>query len=48
VITFLLYIVAFVCFFLAAIGVAIPRVNMVAAGLACWVLTVLIAGWPYR
>jgi len=37
----LLLIVAFVCFVVAAIGVP-SRVNLVAAGLACWVLTLIV------
>lgn len=37
----LLLVVAFVCFVLAAIGVS-TRVNLVAAGLACWVLTAIV------
>ena len=44
--TFLLLLVAFVCFVLAAIGVGLPRVNLLALGLACWVLTALIGAWP--
>jgi len=39
----LLLVVAFVCFLLAAIGV-VGRINLVALGLACWVLTLLIHG----
>jgi hypothetical protein len=38
-----LLIVALVCFILGAVGVASPRVNLVAAGLACWVAAILIA-----
>ncbi len=37
----ILLVVAFVCFGLAAFGVT-DRVNLVALGLAAWVLTVLI------
>ena len=37
----LLLIVAFVCFVVAAIGVP-SRVNLVAAGLAAWVLTLIV------
>jgi len=36
-----LLVVALVCFVLAALQVAAPRVNLLAAGLACWVLSVL-------
>jgi hypothetical protein len=28
---------AFICFVLAAVGAAVPRVNLVALGLALWV-----------
>jgi hypothetical protein len=43
IITLLLLVAAFILFILAAIGVGAPRFNLVAAGLACWVLTALIA-----
>lgn len=42
---FLLYLIAFVCFVLAAIGVG-TRVNLLGAGLASWVLVSLIGAWP--
>ena len=45
-VTVLLLILALVCFILAAFGVGVSRLNLVAAGLACWVATVLIAAWP--
>jgi len=38
----LLLILAFVCFLLTAIGVSAPRVNFLGAGLALWVLAVLV------
>lgn len=38
---FLCYLVALLCFILAALGVA-ARVNLVAAGLAAWVLLLLV------
>jgi hypothetical protein len=38
-----LLIAAFVLFVLAAIPVPVPRVNLTAAGLACWVLSLLVA-----
>lgn len=41
-ITAILLILAFICFVLAAFGVT-SRVNLVAVGLALWVLTLLIA-----
>lgn len=37
-----LLIVAFILFLLAAIGVGSPRVNLIAAGLAVWVLSFLV------
>jgi hypothetical protein len=40
---FLLLVLAFICFFLAAVGV-VGRINLVALGLAFWVLTLLIHG----
>lgn len=42
VVSLLLYLVSFICFVLAAFGVA-ARVNLIAVGLACWVLIPLIA-----
>ena len=41
-ITTILLIVAAVCFGLAAFGVAVSRINLVALGLLAWVLTLLI------
>jgi hypothetical protein len=40
--TVLLLILAFVCFALAAFGIGAGRVNLIGAGLALWVLTLLI------
>jgi hypothetical protein len=37
-----LLIVAFVCFLAAALGVQSPRVNLIAAGLALWVASIVI------
>ncbi len=37
----LLYVIAFILFVIAAIGVP-SRVNLVAAGLACWVLASIV------
>jgi len=43
--TMILLVFSFVCFVLAALwNPAPPRVNLVAAGLAFWVLSVLLAG----
>lgn len=42
----LLLILAFICFLVATFGVAVGRLNLVAAGLACWVLSTLIQVWP--
>lgn len=38
----ILLIIGFVCFVIAAIGVPVGRVNLIAAGLACWILTAII------
>lgn len=37
-----LLILALVCFLAAAANVASPRINLMAAGLACWVLSLLV------
>lgn len=37
-----LLIAAFVLFFLAAASVPAGRINLTAAGLACWVLSILV------
>lgn len=42
----LLLIAAFVLLLAAAFGVAVRRVSLGWLGLACWMLTVVIAGWP--
>jgi hypothetical protein len=42
VIVLLLLLFGFVLFVLAGVGVAHSRVNLVAAGLACWILTVIL------
>ena len=34
-----LFIVAVVSFFLAAIGASVPKVNLVALGLCCWAIS---------
>jgi hypothetical protein len=42
----ILLLVAFVLFFLAAMPTVITsRVNLTAAGLACWVLSHVVSGW---
>ncbi|HET7598617.1 MAG TPA: hypothetical protein VFK15_16930 [Burkholderiales bacterium] len=38
----LLIVAAVVCFFLAAFGIAAPKVNLTALGLALWALAVTI------
>ncbi len=43
-ITTILIVFAFVLFFLAAIGVGAPRFNLVAGGLACYMLSILLSG----
>jgi hypothetical protein len=47
--TLILLVFAFVCFTLAAFwNPTPPRVNLIAAGLAFWVLSVLLAGrWAH-
>lgn len=40
--TLILLVLTFACFVIAAFGVVVARVNLVALGLALWVLTVLI------
>jgi len=45
-IEFLLLLIGFILFVLAAVGVSSSRVNLVAAGLACWILVALIGAWP--
>ena len=40
----ILYVVAFVCFVLAAFDVSAGKVSLVPAGLAAWVLTLLVGG----
>lgn len=37
-----LLLLAFICFVIAALGVPSPRVNLLALGLALWVLDLLI------
>lgn len=45
-ISFLLYLVGFVCFLLVAFGVSPGRVNLLGVGLAAWVLVPLLHAWP--
>jgi hypothetical protein len=49
-ISLILLIAAFILFALAAFGVPIPpRFNLIAAGLACWVLGILLGnGYIHR
>jgi len=43
----ILLIAAFILFVLATLGVpAPPRFNLMAGGLACWVLSLIIVGHP--
>lgn len=46
--TVLLYVLAFVCFLIAASGWPVPRINMMALGLMFWVLVYLIGAVPMR
>lgn len=41
-IVLILLVAAFVLFVLAALSIPIPRFNLVAAGLACWVLAQIL------
>lgn len=41
-IALILLVFAFVCFTLAAVGIVTSRINLIAAGLAFWVLSVLV------
>ncbi len=42
-----LYVLALVLFFLTAIGVGGgPRFNLLAAGLLCWLLAIVLGGRP--
>jgi len=43
-VSMILLVAALVVFILAAIAVPIPRVNLIALGLALWVLSVLLSG----
>ena len=40
--TTILLIVALICFIVAALSVPVPRVNLVACGLALWLLAVML------
>ena len=40
--TLLLLICALICFIIAAAGVTVRRVNFIGAGLAFWVLTLIV------
>lgn len=40
----ILYVLAFVLFLIAAAGVASGRINLIAAGLACWSLALILGG----
>lgn len=42
---FILLLLAFVLFVVAMFGVT-TRINLLAAGLACWVLAVMVPAWP--
>lgn len=41
-VSMILLVAAFVFFLLASIGVSSPRINLLGAGLACWVLSLLL------
>lgn len=38
----ILVVFAFVCFVLAAVGIGHPRINLLAAGLAFWMLSIIL------
>ena len=40
----ILLIAALICFVLGAVGVGFGRLNLIAAGLACWVGSILASG----
>lgn len=40
----ILLVFAFVLFVLAGLNVAHPKLNLIGLGLACWVLSILLAG----
>lgn len=42
--TLILLVFAFCCFSLAAFWNPSPRINLIAAGLAFWVLSIILAG----
>jgi len=46
VLTFLLLLLGLICFVLAAVGVSAARVNLIALGLAFWILIPLMGAWP--
>ncbi len=41
----ILLIIALICFLLAAFGVALARINLIAAGLACVVASMLVGSY---
>jgi hypothetical protein len=43
-VTLILMVLAFVLFLVASAGVASGRINLIAAGLACWVLALILGG----
>jgi len=45
VLTFILLLLGFVCFVLATFGVN-ARIDLIALGLAFWILVALIGAWP--
>jgi hypothetical protein len=42
----ILLLLALLCFVLAAASVTVKRVDLIAAGLAAWMLTLVIHAWP--
>lgn len=40
------FLLALICFALAAAGVSTNRINLIAAGLACFSVPFLVQAWP--
>lgn len=40
------FLLALICFVLAAVGISTNRINLIAAGLACFTVPFLVQAWP--
>lgn len=40
------FLLALICFALSAFGISTNRINLVAAGLACFTVPFLVQAWP--